>query len=47
MFNLGIGRTFQLTRLFMRLTVLENMLVATQRERGWLRERRAPRRLGG
>ena len=37
-FNLGIGRTFQLTRLFMRLTVLENMLVATQRERGWLRE---------
>jgi branched-chain amino acid transport system ATP-binding protein len=36
-FNLGIGRTFQLTRLFMRLTVLENMLVATQRERGWLR----------
>ncbi len=36
-FNLGIGRTFQLTRLFMRLTVLENMLVATQRDEGWLR----------
>ena len=36
-FELGIGRTFQLTRLFMRLTVLENMLVATQRDEGWLR----------
>jgi branched-chain amino acid transport system ATP-binding protein len=36
-FKLGIGRTFQLTRLFMRLTVLENMLVATQRHEGWLR----------
>jgi branched-chain amino acid transport system ATP-binding protein len=36
-FKLGIGRTFQLTRLFTRLTVLENMLVATQREEGWLR----------
>jgi ABC-type branched-subunit amino acid transport system ATPase component len=36
-FNLGIGRTFQLTRLFMRLTVLENLLVATQRDEGWLR----------
>ncbi len=36
-FNLGIGRTFQLTRLFSRLTVLENMLVATQRKEGWLR----------
>ena len=35
-FALGIGRTFQLTRLFTRLTVLENMLVATQREQGWL-----------
>ena len=37
MFDLGIGRTFQLTRLFMRLTVLENLLVATQRDEGWLR----------
>jgi ABC-type branched-subunit amino acid transport system ATPase component len=36
-FGLGIGRTFQLTRLFLRLTVLENMLVATQRREGWLR----------
>ncbi len=36
-FRLGIGRTFQLTRLFTRLTVLENMLVATQRKDGWLR----------
>jgi ABC-type branched-subunit amino acid transport system ATPase component len=36
-FGLGIGRTFQLTRLFGRLTVLENMLVATQRKEGWLR----------
>jgi branched-chain amino acid transport system ATP-binding protein len=36
-FKLGIGRTFQLTRLFMRLTVLENMLVATQRKESWLR----------
>jgi ABC-type branched-subunit amino acid transport system ATPase component len=36
-FKLGIGRTFQLTRIFARLTVLENMLVATQRSEGWLR----------
>src|SRR5579871_792906 len=36
-FSLGIGRTFQLTRMFQRLTVLENILVATQREEGWLR----------
>jgi branched-chain amino acid transport system ATP-binding protein len=36
-FGLGIGRTFQLTRIFARLTVLENMLVATQRTQGWLR----------
>jgi ABC-type branched-subunit amino acid transport system ATPase component len=36
-FALGIGRTFQLTRIFARITVLENMLVATQRDEGWLR----------
>jgi neutral amino acid transport system ATP-binding protein len=36
-FDLGIGRTFQLTRIFSRLTVIENILVATQREEGWLR----------
>lgn len=36
-FALGLGRTFQLTRIFSRLTVLENMLVATQRREGWLR----------
>jgi ABC-type branched-subunit amino acid transport system ATPase component len=30
-FRLGIGRTFQLTRIFSRLTVLENMHVAAQR----------------
>jgi neutral amino acid transport system ATP-binding protein len=29
-FALGIGRTFQLTRIFPSLTVLENMLIATQ-----------------
>jgi neutral amino acid transport system ATP-binding protein len=32
-FNLGVGRTFQLTRIFPRLTVLENMLVPAQRGR--------------
>ena len=36
-FALGIGRTFQLTRIFTRLSVVENMLVATQRHEGWLR----------
>ena len=28
-FKLGIGRTFQLTRIFPRLTVMENMLIAS------------------
>jgi neutral amino acid transport system ATP-binding protein len=32
-FALGVGRTFQLTRVFPRLTVLENMLVPAQH--GW------------
>jgi branched-chain amino acid transport system ATP-binding protein len=36
-FRLGVGRTFQLTRIFRRLSVLENILVATQRHEGWLR----------
>ena len=31
-FSLGIGRTFQLTRIFPRLTVLENMHIAARRE---------------
>ncbi len=30
-FRMGVGRTFQLTRIFPRLTVLENMHVAAQR----------------
>jgi ABC-type branched-subunit amino acid transport system ATPase component len=31
-FALGVGRTFQITRIFARITVLENMLVASQRQ---------------
>ncbi len=31
-FEMGLGRTFQLTRIFPRLTVLENMHVAVQRK---------------
>ena len=36
-FARGIGRTFQLTRIFAQMSVLENMLVATQHDEGWLR----------
>ena len=36
-FALGVGRTFQLTRIFERISVIENMLVATQRDESWLR----------
>lgn len=36
-FELGLGRTFQLTRIFRRLTLLENMLAAAQPEHGWFR----------
>ena len=36
-FSLGVGRTFQLTRIFSRISVLENMLIATQHEESWLR----------
>src|SRR5579871_1460302 len=38
-FGLGLGRTFQLTRVFPRLSVLENMHIAAQRKglRGLLR----------
>ena len=36
-FGLGVGPASQITRLFFRLSVLENMLVATERHEGWLR----------
>jgi ABC-type branched-subunit amino acid transport system ATPase component len=46
-FALGIGRTFQLTRIFPRLTVMENMLVASQHARGGGRVRNPLARAGG
>jgi len=39
-FELGIGRTFQVTRIFPRLTVLENLHVASQR-RGFVGQLRS------
>jgi neutral amino acid transport system ATP-binding protein len=45
-FAAGIGRTFQLTRIFPRLTVLENMIVAAQHS-GGLRFRNPLARAGG
>jgi neutral amino acid transport system ATP-binding protein len=38
-FALGIGRTFQLTRIFASLTVMENMLVASRHARASARKR--------
>jgi neutral amino acid transport system ATP-binding protein len=38
-FALGIGRTFQLTRIFPSLTVMENMLVASRRSGAGARRR--------
>jgi neutral amino acid transport system ATP-binding protein len=35
-FKLGIARTFQLSRVFAQLSVLENVLVATQSGVGWV-----------
>ena len=47
-FAAGIGRTFQLTRVFSRLTVMENMIVAAQHaERGAGRLRNPLARAGG
>jgi ABC-type branched-subunit amino acid transport system ATPase component len=44
----GIGRTFQLTRVFSRLTVMENMIVAAQhKERGTARLHNPLARAGG
>jgi neutral amino acid transport system ATP-binding protein len=46
-FAAGIGRTFQLTRIFPRLTVLENMLVASQHSGAGGRFRNPLARAGG
>jgi ABC-type branched-subunit amino acid transport system ATPase component len=44
-FALGVGRTFQLTRIFSRLTVLENMLVPAQHGRSPRQHRERAREL--
>jgi neutral amino acid transport system ATP-binding protein len=36
-FKLGMARTFQLSRIFTQLSLLENVLVATQSGKGWVR----------
>jgi ABC-type branched-subunit amino acid transport system ATPase component len=36
-FRLGIARTFQLSRVFVQLNLVENVLVATQSDVGWTR----------
>jgi neutral amino acid transport system ATP-binding protein len=46
-FARGIGRTFQLTRIFPRLTVMENMLVASQHADASRRFRNPLARAGG
>ena len=46
-FAAGIGRTFQLTRIFPRLTVLENMIVAAQHTGDGHRFRNPLARAGG
>ncbi len=46
-FAAGIGRTFQLTRIFPRLTVLENMIVAAQHTGDGSRFRNPLARAGG
>jgi ABC-type branched-subunit amino acid transport system ATPase component len=46
-FARGIGRTFQLTRIFPRLTVMENMLVASQHAGASRRFRNPLARAGG
>jgi neutral amino acid transport system ATP-binding protein len=45
-FAAGIGRTFQLTRIFARLTVLENMLVAVQTKQASDRPKNLLARIG-
>jgi neutral amino acid transport system ATP-binding protein len=44
-FELGVGRTFQITRIFPRLTVLENLHVASQR-RGFIGQLRSWKSVG-